>query len=175
MREPQEIIEDTRRKIRELRAEVDYEWAYGRRKEYFVNGPMLDAVHNALWYMARYEIATQKASISMSLIREYQDSEIKKIIKYVNELYHTKPGKQHRKDEITPDMIERARSYPFNELLPVNKNMAFCPFHNNTRTPAFNTKNNYGFCHSCGWKGDPIKFVMDKEGITFPEAVRRLC
>ncbi len=53
----------------------------------------------------------------------------------------------------------------------------FCPFHQNTRTPAFviwpetGTWRCFG---ECGEGGDIFKFVMKKEGVDFKEALRRL-
>ncbi len=53
----------------------------------------------------------------------------------------------------------------------------FCPFHSNTRTPAFvvfpetNTWRCFG---ACGEGGDIFSFVMKKEGLDFPEALRSL-
>jgi DNA primase len=53
----------------------------------------------------------------------------------------------------------------------------FCPFHDNTRTPAFavsqerQTWRCYG---ACAEGGDIFSFVMKKEGIEFPEALKLL-
>jgi DNA primase len=53
----------------------------------------------------------------------------------------------------------------------------FCPFHSNTRTPAFviwpetGTWRCFG---ECGEGGDIFKFVMKKEGVDFKEALSRL-
>jgi len=53
----------------------------------------------------------------------------------------------------------------------------FCPFHSNTRTPAFvvwpesGTWRCFGECNE---GGDIFKFVMKKEGLDFKEALRRL-
>ena len=53
----------------------------------------------------------------------------------------------------------------------------FCPFHTNTRTPAFvifpdsGTWRCFGQCNE---GGDIFKYVMKKEGYDFPEALRRL-
>jgi DNA primase len=53
----------------------------------------------------------------------------------------------------------------------------FCPFHSNTRTPAFvvwpesGTWRCFGECNE---GGDIFKFVMKKEGVDFKEALHRL-
>lgn len=72
-------------------------------------------------------------------------------------------------------MIEDARNVPFENLHDFKRNMAFCPFHNNTRTPAMSLKNNKVHCFVCNRTWDTIDFVMEKEGLSFREAVRRLC
>jgi DNA primase len=50
-----------------------------------------------------------------------------------------------------------------------------CPFHNE-KTPSFTVNEEKGFyhCFGCGAHGDVVKFVMETEGLAFPEAVERL-
>ena len=52
---------------------------------------------------------------------------------------------------------------------------ACCPFHNE-KTPSFNINVARGFyhCFGCGESGDAIKFVQKMEGLSFPDAVRKL-
>jgi DNA primase len=53
----------------------------------------------------------------------------------------------------------------------------FCPFHPNTRTPAFVVfpdSGNWRCFGACNEGGDIFKFMMKKEGWDFPEALRRL-
>jgi len=53
----------------------------------------------------------------------------------------------------------------------------FCPFHNNTRTPAFVVFPDTGTWRcfgECNEGGDIFNFVMKKEGWDFPEALRVL-
>lgn len=50
-----------------------------------------------------------------------------------------------------------------------------CPFHNE-KTPSFTVNDEKAFyhCFGCGQHGDVITFVMETEGLSFPEAVERL-
>jgi len=50
-----------------------------------------------------------------------------------------------------------------------------CPFHNE-KTPSFYVNEDKGFyhCFGCGAHGDVIRFVVEQEGLRFPEAVRSL-
>lgn len=53
--------------------------------------------------------------------------------------------------------------------------IGLCPFHSE-KTPSFNVspeKRSY-HCFGCGAGGNAIRFVMEMEGLTFPEAVRQL-
>ncbi len=53
--------------------------------------------------------------------------------------------------------------------------LGLCPFHNE-KTPSFTVspaKNIYK-CFGCGKSGDPVRFLMDHEHYTFPEAIRHL-
>ncbi|MCK5041780.1 MAG: DNA primase, partial [Sphingomonadales bacterium] len=50
-----------------------------------------------------------------------------------------------------------------------------CPFHNE-KTPSFTVSEEKGFyhCFGCGAHGDAIGFLVDNEGLPFPEAVENL-
>lgn len=50
-----------------------------------------------------------------------------------------------------------------------------CPFHNE-KTPSFYVNEDKGFyhCFGCGVHGDVIRFVVEQDGLRFPEAVRSL-
>lgn len=53
--------------------------------------------------------------------------------------------------------------------------MACCPFHNE-KTPSFSVSPSKGIykCFGCGKGGDAIRFLMDLEGMSYPEALRWL-
>jgi DNA primase len=52
---------------------------------------------------------------------------------------------------------------------------ALCPFHSE-KTPSFtvNAERQMFYCFGCGEGGDVFRFLMRREGFTFPEAVRHL-
>ena len=56
-----------------------------------------------------------------------------------------------------------------------SEHSGLCPFHNE-KTPSFTVSENKGFyhCFGCGAHGDVISFVMNTEGLSFPETVERL-
>ena len=53
--------------------------------------------------------------------------------------------------------------------------MGCCPFHNE-RTPSFSVSQDKQLyhCFGCGVGGNVISFVMDKENMSFPEAIQYL-
>lgn len=53
--------------------------------------------------------------------------------------------------------------------------MGLCPFHNE-RTPSFSVspRRNFCYCFSCKKGGSPVNFIMEKEGLTYTEALMHL-
>jgi len=53
--------------------------------------------------------------------------------------------------------------------------LGLCPFHQE-KTPSFNVHQGRQFykCFGCGAGGDALKFVMEVDGLTFPEALKLL-
>lgn len=65
------------------------------------------------------------------------------------------------------------------DYLPLKKKgqnlWACCPFHEE-KSPSFSVSPNKGIykCFGCGKAGDSIQFIMDLDGLSFPEAIRQL-
>ncbi|MEZ5758337.1 MAG: DNA primase [Emcibacteraceae bacterium] len=55
------------------------------------------------------------------------------------------------------------------------EHLGLCPFHNE-KTPSFTVNDDKGFyhCFGCGAHGDVINFVLETEGLSFPETIERL-
>ena len=72
------------------------------------------------------------------------------------------------------DIVSLVSSYVALKRSGVN-NLGLCPFHNE-KTPSFNVNEarQTFHCFGCGEGGDVFAFLMKMEGLTFPEAARRL-
>lgn len=77
---------------------------------------------------------------------------------------------------VTPDMIAQALDYPLTAILGENSKggMALCIAHNE-RNPSMNIRRNFAYCHSCGFSGDAITVAEKVWGLSFVEAVKKLC
>lgn len=75
--------------------------------------------------------------------------------------------------DITPEQIEQAQNYPLENLLTINRGMALCIEHDD-HYPSMNCKNNYCYCHTCGFHADPIGVYMKLNNCGFKEAVKSL-
>lgn len=53
--------------------------------------------------------------------------------------------------------------------------IGLCPFHKE-KTPSFHVSDerNFYHCFGCGVSGDPIRFLMEQEGLSFVEAIRHI-
>ena len=73
------------------------------------------------------------------------------------------------------DIVALVSSYNINLEKQGKNYRGLCPFHNED-TPSFlvSPDKKLAHCFGCGGGGDPIKFIMQIEGITFPEAVSKL-
>jgi hypothetical protein len=122
-------------------------------------------------HMAKYEHFEHVGCTALKIIfgQEVID-DIKQLMKIKREFVMLNTDK---KFDITPEMIAQARDYPFEYLYEFKRNMALCPFHNDT-SPSMSLKNNKVRCWSCNKSWDTIAFVMEKEGLSFQDAVRRL-
>lgn len=85
---------------------------------------------------------------------------------------------------IAPELIDRIRDRSnireiIGESVKLERrgrsHVGLCPFHGE-KTPSFHVHEDRGFyhCFGCQASGDVLKFVMETEGLSFIEAVRRL-
>ena len=75
--------------------------------------------------------------------------------------------------ELSPAQIERAREREIKDFIEVKKGFALCPFHQE-RTPSLKADKNLWYCFGCGIGGDIISFIIRRENLSFPLAVKFL-
>ena len=84
----------------------------------------------------------------------------------------------------TPDFLDEIRNrLPVSEVVGRKVKLTrkgreysgLCPFHNE-KTPSFTVNDDKAFyhCFGCGAHGDVINFVLETEGLSFPETIERL-
>ncbi len=71
--------------------------------------------------------------------------------------------------------IQRAKSYPIDQLIDFKKNKACCPFHNE-KTPSLHyyRENNSVYCFGCAKYGDAIDVYRQLHNCSFKQAIKAL-
>jgi hypothetical protein len=159
-------------KIAELKQETDAGWAKDRFTEY-LKSEMTDLILGTLGYMAKYELFEEAKCIEMQVITGGLITDnLKKLKRLQGRVIAV--NKEIRGD-ITDEMIQAARDYPFEELINFVRGKAQC-FNHEDKDPSmqYYKNTNTAFCFSCNKVFNPIDFMMIKEGMTFKEAVIRL-
>jgi hypothetical protein len=113
---------------------------------------------------------------ALVMLKERKTEELAKLKAYERLLDRESPMAKKVENGITDEMIQRARDFPFEELLPegLKRGRCRCPIHEGKNPMSFEVKDNKGRCHSCHWAGDTIQYIRDTEGLNFQDAVRRL-
>lgn len=118
------------------------------------------------------------------LIKDYGRREVKRIEKETRHtheqiaLLHRIGNKKLQEKEgkviITEAMIQKAKEYPLDQLVQVNKQgFAKCVWHND-KNPSMFCKKNFANCFSCNNNGDTIAVLRQRDKIGFREAVLKL-
>lgn len=166
------IMPDTRKKISELISEASPELKRNARIEY-LKGSMEETVFDALCALNRFHDYLNRArTLEAILEKETYDGLVAKIIELQREIISLR--KPEKPGDITDDMIRRAREYPFTELYEFKRGMALCPFHADKDPSMRLFPDNHVYCFSCAKGWDTIAFVQERDGLSFPEAVKRL-
>jgi hypothetical protein len=76
--------------------------------------------------------------------------------------------------EVTREMIEAAKEYPFEKLYHFTGRKCACPFHEDRDTSMKLYSNNTVHCFSCRKSWDTIEFIRKLEELSFLEAVKKL-
>lgn len=109
--------------------------------------------------------------VEIELLADEAKHLVKQIDKYQKEREARAGG---RVDEITPEMIERAREYPIGQIVEVGRNgRAKCCFHGG-EGDNMDIRKNFTYCYVCGKSSDSIGVFMAAHGVGFREAVKAM-
>jgi len=169
-----ETMPKVRDSIKELKAEYPDDWQRERRTEY-LKGRMEDVVYRTLCLMSDYDRLRKTDNVDSRLfVGEQIQGGVKTIQALQREIISLRKPKESFRGGVSEDEIMRARQAPWEQLIEVNRaGMAVCPFHAD-RDPSFHVKNGFGYCFGCQWKGDQIAFLMERDGLSFVDAVKQL-
>lgn|SRR3990167_941630 len=84
-------------------------------------------------------------------------------------------GTVKNSSKITPAMIEKAKNHPIENLLEVNKQGFAKCFNHKDKKPSLYCKNNFAYCFVCQKSWDTIQILVDKNKMSFNQAVKKLC
>jgi hypothetical protein len=172
----QRIEPQVRERIKELVSETDKEWALQRRKDFLVM-LIADFERWLYWKNWQYALAFEADQIVWGRCLLEEISIAKECLAdLTGKLRYLRPSEDRRAGEITDDMIQRAREYPFESLLTFKNEFACCPVHGE-RTASlklYRDKNRVHCFGACGKGYDTIDFLMITENLPFADAVRRL-
>lgn len=78
-------------------------------------------------------------------------------------------------EDLTREEIDRARSYPIEDLIEVKRGIARCISGTHAdKNPSMDVRNNFVYCYACGFSGDAITVSQKLHGGSFQDVVRRL-
>ena len=139
-------------------------------------GDFRNLMANAKYYADLNDISEdKKVRAGQWLSTLFHDEWIKEFEKTQEELRWKHPAKA---DFLNPDFkseIDRAKSTPIDSIIKVGRNKkTLCLFHQDSNPSMHIFPNNRFYCFSCGKYGDVIDIVMERDGINFTEAVKKL-
>lgn len=140
------------------------EKAYKLNKEIYSDFLRIEKKYNdfELWFFKK-------------IIKIWKGERLDEMIKEIKKIKFALSQPKKTKGGVSKQQIEMARQRDIEDFIEPRpkKHFSICPFHSEQK-PSFYTKRGWGFCFGCGWKGDVIKFLMERDGLTFIEAVKRL-
>ncbi len=168
------IMPRTRKTTRELGADTPESFKRASRVEY-LKECMTERIVETWGLIARYEEYQRTDRVLERLLTgEEIQSLVRGILSLQAEILSLR-GFEKVATGMTEEAIRRAREYRFTNLLEFRRNQARCPFHED-KSPSMHLygAENRVHCFSCGRGWDTISFLMDRDGVSFQDAVKGL-
>lgn len=166
---PLEMQEAIRIKIDALKIDCG-EWGKERRYKYLLEKALLIDIEIEILQAEYNPINWRNKAVMLGIINQWQQIQ-KKIIGELTYMLYPNP----KNNQISPEMIARAREYPIDKLIEFNKGKARCiSGAHEDKHPSMSIKDNYAHCFSCGYNADSIKVTIQIKNLSFKEAVKWL-
>lgn len=149
--------------------EVDPKWALTCRKRYLTGQIFVREMN-----IQAFEVETGNSDLDY--FRELMAIEdVKAIAEMKREIKKLDRALMKFEGGITDEMIERARAYPIDKLIHFTKGAALAWCHDDKRPSlTWDRKRNKAKCWPCDKSFDSIAVLMERDNLTFRDAVRRL-
>jgi hypothetical protein len=154
------------------RPEVDAAWARSRRQE-FLGERLAGAKRRLVEIRLERGRAVKYGEDTRAALCEFEEIGCAESVKKFQEMLARVQAPLDQESELTDEMIERARQVRI-EVLLGDKMKVACPFHGEDRHPSASIAKGFFKCFTCGKRVDAIGWLMEVDGYSFPEAVKRL-
>lgn len=154
---------------------IDRSWAINARQRFLTDE--LFIVHDVLSEWVQFlEDYDPKSATEVFMISEEIGEAIDRKCAIMKELETIKKMTKDPKDVITDEMVEEARRYPVDRLVPFSKGKAVAWCHpDKNPSLTYMTRTGKAWCPVCGRYFNAVDILVDRDGYTFKDAVRELC
>lgn len=150
--------------------EIDFlSWGIKQRVRLLYAGSNQKEIEESAWYEDYIrEENNKKISQCRKNIRASEER-----LRYLRTI--GRPAKPGQRIEITPDMVKRAKAYPIDKLIEINRaGFTKCFGHRDRNPNNAYTKGNFIYCFVCQKSWDTIAILMERDNYKFREAVMKL-
>ncbi len=174
-------LPQVRRQVQEHISEMGREGQYIRLLALL--DQLMDAKEDLFWRFKRYEANAAagrpyvERAIIAAFIPEHERNveKIRREVDYLRGVLFRPDRKRTNGDRLTDEQIERARVHPISDLIEVRHNLARCiSGTHQDKNPSMDCRNNFAYCHACGFHADAIGVYQKLHGATFRDAVKIL-
>lgn len=95
-------------------------------------------------------------------------------IKFIQSIGNKELQEKQSRQNITEGMIQKAKEYPLEKLVEINRQKFTKCFRHSDKTPSAYCKGNFIHCFVCNESWDTIAVLRERDGMTFKQAVLTL-
>ena len=163
-----------RQAIKEFAQTARPEWAKARRREY-LQARVEGLERKLYWLRELYVLAFRGGAIAWSKVLLDQANALLKELRH-DRWRLTQMDRPEKSGVISDEMIAAAKQFPFDRLVEFKRDFALCPFHSERvgSLHLYRTANLVHCFGSCRRTWDPVGFLMEKDGLSFRQAVESL-